>query len=45
MTILFRNILHDSRRHRNPMEFMPERFLGANPEPDPREHVYGYGRR
>ncbi|KAK0475841.1 cytochrome P450 [Armillaria novae-zelandiae] len=39
------NILHDSRRHSNPMEFMPERFLGANPESDPREHVYGYGRR
>ena len=27
------------------MEFNPERFLGDNPEPDPRLTVFGYGRR
>ena len=27
------------------MEFNPERFLGDNPEPDPRGAVFGFGRR
>ena len=27
------------------MEFNPDRFLGDNPEPDPRGTVFGYGRR
>ncbi|KAK0200672.1 cytochrome P450 [Desarmillaria ectypa] len=39
------NILHDPSLYRDSMDFVPERFLGPNPEPDPREHVYGYGRR
>lgn len=25
--------------------FKPERFLGSNPQPDPRKTVFGYGRR
>ena len=27
------------------MEFNPERFLGEDPEPDPRGAVFGFGRR
>ena len=29
----------------DPLEFNPERFLGDNPEADPRVSVFGYGRR
>jgi cytochrome P450 len=29
----------------NPEVFDPERFLGEHPEADPREHVFGFGRR
>jgi len=45
---VFANIwqfLHDPATYANPMEFNPERFLGDHPEPDPRETVFGYGRR
>jgi cytochrome P450 len=27
------------------MDFKPDRFLGAEPEPDPRSWTFGYGRR
>jgi hypothetical protein len=35
----------DPRRYKDPHTFNPERFLGANPEPDVREYVFGFGRR
>jgi hypothetical protein len=44
-TITLRFILHDPRRYKDPDVFEPSRFLGENPEPDPRDHVFGYGRR
>jgi cytochrome P450 len=31
--------------YKDPKRFIPERFLGANPERDPREIVFGFGRR
>ena len=37
--------MHDPVTYANPMEFNPERFLGDNPEPDPRATVFGFGRR
>ncbi|KAL3458739.1 putative cytochrome P450 oxidoreductase OrdA-like protein [Aspergillus heterothallicus] len=36
---------HDATEYKNPMTFNPERFLGANPEHDPRDYVFGFGRR
>ncbi|KDQ64909.1 hypothetical protein JAAARDRAFT_28565 [Jaapia argillacea MUCL 33604] len=47
-TIAFANIwwfLHNPDTYTNPMEFNPDRFLGENPPPDPREYVFGFGRR
>ena len=40
-----RQILHDPDSYADPLEFKPERFLGEEPEPDPRETVFGFGRR
>ena len=40
-----RFLLHDPRVYHEPMEFKPERFLGPNPEPDPRNACFGFGRR
>jgi len=37
--------LHDERVYHKPMEFIPERFIGANPETDPRHACFGFGRR
>jgi hypothetical protein len=36
---------HDERAYERPMQFRPERFLGEHPERDPRELVFGFGRR
>jgi len=41
----FWQITHDPAVHPEPMEFKPERFLGDNPEADPRATVFGHGRR
>ncbi|GJJ14345.1 hypothetical protein Clacol_008609 [Clathrus columnatus] len=47
-TIVMSNIwgiLHDEKLYPDPSEFRHERFLGPQPQPDPKDHVYGYGRR
>lgn len=31
--------------YREPEEFIPERFLGDNPEPEPTNYIFGFGRR
>jgi cytochrome P450 len=36
---------HDPNTYADPLVFRPERFLGATPERDPRELVFGFGRR
>ncbi|KAF9026841.1 cytochrome P450 [Hymenopellis radicata] len=38
-------MLHDASVYKDPFEFRPERFMGANPEPDPRNVAFGFGRR
>ncbi|KAJ3563157.1 hypothetical protein NP233_g9122 [Leucocoprinus birnbaumii] len=38
-------ILHDPKTYASPMSFDPTRFLGPNPEPDPRQVCFGFGRR
>ncbi|KAJ7609821.1 cytochrome P450 [Roridomyces roridus] len=37
-------ILHDEKVYPDPHTFNPERFLGANPQPDPNA-AFGFGRR
>ncbi|KAJ0344498.1 hypothetical protein COL26b_010353 [Colletotrichum chrysophilum] len=37
--------MHNPELYKNPSEFRPERFLGAQPETDPRRYVFGFGRR
>ncbi|KAF9064285.1 cytochrome P450 [Rhodocollybia butyracea] len=48
-SLIFVNVwqfLHDSTVYKDPFAFNPERFLGANPEPDPIDRgLFGYGRR
>ncbi|KAJ6624554.1 cytochrome P450 [Mycena sp. CBHHK59/15] len=50
-SIVFTNlwkITHDVEVYRNPMVFDPSRFFASDshvPEPDPREIVFGFGRR
>ncbi|GAW20575.1 hypothetical protein ANO14919_100830 [Xylariales sp. No.14919] len=36
---------HDPAVYPNPSGFDPSRFLGPNPNPDPAQFVFGYGRR
>ncbi|KAL9709236.1 hypothetical protein Ac2012v2_007590 [Leucoagaricus gongylophorus] len=36
---------HDPKIYSDPMVFRPSRFLGSNPEPDPRQICFGFGRR
>lgn len=36
---------HDPDVYHDPMEFKPERFLGENPEPNPFDTIWGYGKR
>jgi cytochrome P450 len=38
-------MLKDPRTYKDPEIFNPERFLGANPERDPYEITFGFGRR
>ncbi|KAF8988609.1 cytochrome P450 [Cyathus striatus] len=38
-------LLRDETIYPRATEFIPERFIGNETQPDPREHVYGYGRR
>lgn len=47
-TILVPNIwlfLHDAVNYKEPGTFRPERFLGENPEMDPSDICFGFGRR
>ncbi|KAJ7510102.1 cytochrome P450 [Mycena galericulata] len=42
------NMAHDPEVYANPMTFNPSRFIasdGHSPEPDPRDIVFGFGRR
>ncbi|KAF9228123.1 cytochrome P450 [Gyrodon lividus] len=39
------NMLHDERIYKDPDTFKPERFLGDDPETDPRNACFGFGRR
>jgi cytochrome P450 len=36
---------HDPNTYNDPMSFKPERFLGPNPEMDPKDSCFGFGRR
>ncbi|KAJ7756417.1 cytochrome P450 [Mycena maculata] len=38
-------ISFDPESYPEPEVFRPERFIGPNPQPDPRKIVFGYGRR
>ncbi|KAF8996838.1 cytochrome P450 [Cyathus striatus] len=38
-------MLRDEIVYPRATEFIPERFIGKESQPDPREHVFGYGRR
>jgi len=39
------HLLNDEQTYPNPKEFNPERFMGLNPQADPRDPCFGYGRR
>jgi cytochrome P450 len=40
-----RFISRDPRNYKDPFVFNPSRFLGSEPELDPNEYVFGFGRR
>ncbi|KDQ57072.1 hypothetical protein JAAARDRAFT_35668 [Jaapia argillacea MUCL 33604] len=47
-SIIFVNVwqlLRDPRVYANPLQFDPERFLKAEPEEDPKNFCFGFGRR
>ncbi|KAK2042136.1 cytochrome P450 [Colletotrichum somersetense] len=37
--------LHDPQTYSDPSSFKPDRYLAPHNEPDPEDHVFGYGRR
>ncbi|KAF5366421.1 hypothetical protein D9758_009789 [Tetrapyrgos nigripes] len=39
------NMTHDPNVYKNPMEFNPDRFLRSQPERDPKDIIFGFGRR
>ncbi|KAF5358672.1 hypothetical protein D9758_007666 [Tetrapyrgos nigripes] len=39
------NLTHDENVYKDPMTFNPARFLGERPEQDPKDIVFGFGRR
>ncbi|TFK45989.1 cytochrome P450 [Heliocybe sulcata] len=47
-TLVFANVwkfLHDPDVYSDPFTFNPDRFMGPNPERDPTDFVFGFGRR
>ncbi|KAF7359102.1 Cytochrome P450 [Mycena sanguinolenta] len=38
-------MMHDETVYPDPFVFNPERFMGSNPQPDPRDFAFGFGRR
>ncbi|KAK7695653.1 hypothetical protein QCA50_000289 [Cerrena zonata] len=47
-TVVIANLwayLHNSDIYPDPLNFNPDRFLGSNPQRDPRDFTFGYGRR
>ena len=38
-------MLRDPRTYPNPSEFKPERYIGKEPQQDPRTIAFGFGRR
>ncbi|KAK7024048.1 O-methylsterigmatocystin oxidoreductase [Favolaschia claudopus] len=38
-------MMHDESIYPDPFVFNPERHMGSNPQPDPRECAFGFGRR
>jgi len=40
-----RKMSRDADVYADPETFNPERFLGSSPEQDPRDIVFGFGRR
>ena len=42
---LCRKMSHDPAVYSDPFTFRPERFLGPEPEQDPRDLCFGFGRR
>ncbi|CCL99497.1 uncharacterized protein FIBRA_01515 [Fibroporia radiculosa] len=45
ITVNVWKILHNPETYKNPLEFNPGRFMGAEPETDPRLVAFGFGRR